>query len=63
MKYYRGELTVDPKLETKLTPFNNIEDFMVLYPPEEVGPNGKRSRNSSTSSGYRGVGIEINRTG
>ena len=27
------ELDVDPKLKTKLEPFNSIEDFKVLYPP------------------------------
>lgn len=63
MKYYRGaeELAVDPKIQIKLEPFNTIEDFKVLYPPEEVGINGKRSRNPSTSSGYGGFGIKINR--
>merc|ERR1719187_1608908 len=62
MKYYRGaeELVVDPKLQSKLQPFNTIEDFKVLYPPEELGANGKRSRNPSTGSGYGGVGIKIN---
>ena len=81
---------VDPKLQSKLQPFNTIEDFkartfhcrcasiiainipplhqlftfsysQVLYPPEELGANGKRSRNPSTGSGYGGVGIKINR--
>ena len=35
MKYYSNaeELDVDPKLKTKLEPFNSIEDFKVLYPP------------------------------
>ncbi|CAM9990119.1 unnamed protein product, partial [Ectocarpus sp. 8 AP-2014] len=38
MKYYSNaeELDVDPKLKTKLEPFNSIEDFKVLYPPEEL---------------------------
>ena len=83
-------MVVDPKLQSKLQPFNTIEDFkartihcrwisiiainvpslnqlftfsnsQVLYPPEELGANGKRSRNPSTGSGYGGVGIKINR--
>jgi len=58
MKYYSNaeELDVDPKLKTKLEPFNSIEDFKVLYPPEELSLTGKRSRNPSTSSGY---GVKI----
>merc|ERR1719341_1584808 len=62
MKYYRGaeELVVDPKLQKKLEPFNTIEDFKVLYPPDELGANGKRSRNPSTGSGYGGLGVKIN---
>lgn len=62
MKYYRGaeELVVDPKLQKKLQPFNTIEDFKVLYPPDELGANGKRSRNPSTGSGYGGLGVKIN---
>jgi len=58
MKYYSNaeELDVDPKLKTKLEPFNSIEDFKVLYPPEELTLAGKRSRNPSTSSGY---GVKI----
>merc|ERR1719481_2462036 len=52
MKYYSNanELDVDSKLKGQLDQFNSIEDFKVLYPPEELG--GKRSRNPSTSSGY-----------
>merc|ERR1711988_187512 len=52
MKYYRNanELDVDPKLKCQLDTFHSIEDFKVLYPPEEQ--NGKRSRNPSTSSSY-----------
>merc|ERR1712025_1247766 len=52
MKYYRNadELDVEPKLKTQLDQFKSVEDFKVLYPPEELG--GKRSRNPSTSSGY-----------
>merc|ERR1719266_648284 len=63
MKYYRGaeELVVDPKLQKKLQPFNTIEDFKVLYPPDELGANGKRSRDPSTGSGYGGLGVKINR--
>jgi len=59
MKYYSNaeELDVDPKLKTKLEPFNSVEDFKVLYPPEELTLAGKRSRNPSTSSGYNGVKI------
>merc|ERR1712037_427928 len=62
MKYYRGaeELVVDPKLQKKLQPFNTIEDFKVLFPPDELGANGKRSRNPSTGSGYGGLGVKIN---
>jgi len=62
MKYYNGahELVVDPRIKEKLENFKSIEDFKVLYPPEEVGANGKRSRNPSTSSGYGGAGIKIN---
>jgi len=58
MKYYSNaeELDVDPKLKEKLEPFNSIEDFKVLYPPEELTLAGKRSRNPSTSSGY---GVKI----
>jgi len=58
MKYYSNaeELDIDPKLKTKLEPFNSIEDFKVLYPPEELTLAGKRSRNPSTSSGY---GVKI----
>ena len=68
---------VDPKLQKKLQPFNTIEDFkvrknvqrmslflillQVLYPPDELGANGKRSRNPSTGSGYGGLGVKINR--
>jgi len=57
MKYYRNanELDVDPKLKCQLADFHSIEDFKVLYPPEEQ--NGKRSRNPSTSSGYGGFRI------
>ena len=70
------ELMVDPKLQKKLQPFNTIEDFkassvqcvliknsllQVLYPPDELGANGKRSRNPSTGSGYGGLGVKINR--
>lgn len=55
MRYYANadELDVDPKIKTKLEPFKTIEDFKVLYPPEEL-TLGKRSRNSSTSSGFGG---------
>merc|ERR1711892_812311 len=58
MRYYSNadELDVDLKIKTKLEPFNSIEDFKVLYPPEEVSL-GKRSRNSSTSSGFGGFRI------
>merc|ERR1719433_109612 len=54
MKYYKNanELDVDAKLRSQLDQFHSIEDFKVLYPPEEVTGNGKRSRNPSTSSGY-----------
>ena len=70
-------MVVDPKLQKKLQPFNTIEDFkvrrkiqkddllnllvQVLYPPDELGANGKRSRNPSTGSGYGGLGVKINR--
>merc|ERR1719348_1411055 len=56
MKYYVNaeELDVDPKIKAKLENFNSIEDFKVLYPPEELSLGGKRSRNSSTSSGMGG---------
>jgi len=59
MKYYSNaeELDVDPKVKAKLEPFNSVEDFKVLYPPEELTLAGKRSRNPSTSSGYSGVKI------
>lgn len=35
--------------------------LQVLYPPDELGANGKRSRNPSTGSGYGGLGVKINR--
>lgn len=64
MRYYSNadELEVDPKIKSKLEPFNTIEDFKVLYPPEELTVNGKRSRNPSTSSGYGGMKISGNRS-
>ena len=33
------ELDIDPKLKTKLEPFNSIEDFKVLYPPVSFSIN------------------------
>merc|ERR1719394_215527 len=44
MKYYSNadELDVEPKLKTQLDQFKSVEDFKVLYPPEEL--TGKRSR-------------------
>jgi len=51
MKYYEHaeELDIDVKLQTRLQPFNTIEDFKVLYQDDTLSC-GKRSRNPSTNS-------------